>query len=344
NGVLPQTLHVGEPSSKVDWSAGAVELLTESREWVPGADRVRRAGVSSFGVSGTNAHVILEQAPEGQESAEESEPVAPAAVPWVLSGRSGEALRGQAARLASLVESGGADLSPVDVGLSLAAGRAAFDHRAVLVAGDRNGLTAATAAVARGEDAPAGVVTGTAHGVRDRVVFVFPGQGSQWAGMAVGLLDSSPVFAERFGECAAALAAYVDWVPEDVLRGRAGAPSLDRVDVVQPMLWAVMVSLAAVWRAHGVEPAAVVGHSQGELAAAVVAGVLSVEDGARIVALRSQLIGRELAGRGGMVSLPLAEDAALELIEPWVGRVGVATMNGPRSTVVAGEAEALDEL
>ncbi|WP_159037362.1 acyltransferase domain-containing protein, partial [Streptomyces sp. NRRL S-4] len=176
------------------------------------------------------------------------------------------------------------------------------------------------------------------------VVFVFPGQGSQWVGMAVGLLDSSGVFAERFGECAAALAPFVEWVPVDVLRGCEGAPSLDRVDVVQPMLWAVMVSLAEVWRVSGVRPAAVVGHSQGELAAAVVAGVLSVEDGARIVALRSGLIGRELAGQGGMVSVAVGEGAAVELIGPWVGRIDVATVNGPRSTVVAGEAAALDEL
>ncbi|WP_250293350.1 acyltransferase domain-containing protein, partial [Streptomyces atroolivaceus] len=141
-----------------------------------------------------------------------------------------------------------------------------------------------------------------------------------------------------------ALGPYIDWVPVDVLREREGAPSLDRVDVVQPMLWAVMVSLAEVWRAHGVRPVAVVGHSQGELAAAVVAGVLSLGDAARIVALRSRLIGRELAGRGGMVSLPLAEGAVGKLIGPWSGRVSVATVNGPRSTVVAGEVVALDEL
>ncbi|MET3988244.1 beta-ketoacyl synthase N-terminal-like domain-containing protein, partial [Streptomyces sp. PvR034] len=344
NGVLPQTLHVGEPSSKVDWSAGAVELLTESREWVPGADRVRRAGVSSFGVSGTNAHVILEQAPETTESAEESETVAPAAVPWVLSGRGAEALRGQAARLASLVEAGGADLSPVDVGLSLAAGRAAFDHRAVLVAGDRNGLTAATAAVARGEDATAGVVTGTAHGVRDRVVFVFPGQGSQWAGMAVDLLDSSTVFAERMAECGRALAEFVDWDLLDVVRQVEGAPSLERVDVVQPVSWAVMVSLAELWQSFGVKPSAVVGHSQGEIAAACVAGGLSLRDGARVVALRSQAIAGSLAGLGGMMSvaLPLAEVES-RLVR-WEGRLEVAALNGPTSVVVAGEPEALDEL
>ncbi|MET3988095.1 type I polyketide synthase [Streptomyces sp. PvR034] len=342
HGVVPGTLHVDEPTPKVDWSSGAVELVTEGRAW-PETGRVRRAGVSSFGVSGTNAHVIVEQAPVvEQEQAPVGEPVG-GVVPWALSGKSAEALREQALRLREFVTSASADVSLVDVGHALVSSRAGLEHRAVVLGSDREELLAALAAVAAGEPAE-DVVSGVRADREDGVVFVFPGQGAQWAGMAVGLLDSSPVFAERFGECAAALTAFVDWVPEDVLREREGAPSYDRVDVVQPMLWAVMVSLAAVWRAHGVEPAAVVGHSQGELAAAVVAGVLSVEDGARIVALRSQLIGRELAGRGGMVSLPLAEDAALELIEPWSGRVSVATINGPRSTVVAGEAAALDEL
>ncbi|WP_354384364.1 type I polyketide synthase [Streptomyces sp. PvR034] len=342
HGVVPGTLHVDEPTPKVDWSSGAVELVTEGRAW-PETGRVRRAGVSSFGVSGTNAHVIVEQAPVvEQEQAPVGEPVG-GVVPWVLSGKSAAGLRGQAVRLREFVASASADVSLVDVGHALVSSRAGLEHRAVVLGSDREELLAALAAVAAGEPAE-GVVSGVRReGVSD-AVFVFPGQGAQWAGMAVELLDSSPVFAERFGECAAALRAFVDWVPEDVLREREGAPSYDRVDVVQPMLWAVMVSLAAVWRAHGVEPAAVVGHSQGELAAAVVAGVLSLEDAARIVALRSQLIGRELAGQGGMVSLPLAEDAALELIEPWAGRISVATINGPRSTVVAGEAAALDEL
>ncbi|MFD7028398.1 type I polyketide synthase [Streptomyces sp. NPDC059917] len=340
HGVVPGTLHVDEPTPKVDWSAGAVELVTEGRAW-PQTGRVRRAGVSSFGVSGTNAHVIVEQAPEvEQEQVPVAEP-AGGVLPWALSAKSAAGLRGQAVRLREFVSS--SDVSLVDVGHSLVSTRSGLEHRAVVLGSDREGLLAALEAVAAGEPGE-GVVSGVRREGASDVVFVFPGQGAQWAGMAVGLLDSSPVFAERFGECAAALTAYVDWVPQDVLREREGAPSYDRVDVVQPMLWAVMVSLAALWRAHGVEPAAVVGHSQGELAAAAVAGVLSLEDAARIVALRSQLIGRELAGRGGMVSLPLAEDAALELIAPWSGRVSVATVNGPRSTVVAGEAEALDEL
>ncbi|MFD7306271.1 type I polyketide synthase, partial [Streptomyces pharetrae] len=189
HGVLPRTLHVGEPSSKVDWSAGAVELLTEAREWPSADDRPRRAGVSSFGVSGTNAHVILEQAPEARRSV----PVEPVAVPWVLSGRGSEALRGQAVRLLARVERD-ADLSPVNVGWTLTEGRAALDDRAVLVGADRDALEAGLRALAHGESA-AGLVQGTTSGSGGRVVFVFPGQGAQWAGMGVELLDTAPVFA-----------------------------------------------------------------------------------------------------------------------------------------------------
>ncbi|MFE7595266.1 type I polyketide synthase, partial [Kitasatospora sp. NPDC057512] len=240
HGVLPRTLHVDRPSSHVDWSAGAVELLTEAREW-PQTGRPRRAGVSSFGISGTNAHVIVEQAPEEQATerpAEEQAPSAGTGAPWLLAGRTEAAVRAQAGRLAEHLEAHPA-LAAVDVAHSLATGRSAFPHRAVVVGADR----AALAAYAAGQD-PAAVVAGTAD-VTGRTVFVFPGQGSQWVGMAVELLDTEPVFAQRITECADALAEFTDWKLIDVLRGAEGAPGYDRVDVVQPALWAVMVSLAA---------------------------------------------------------------------------------------------------
>ncbi|WP_327690142.1 type I polyketide synthase [Streptomyces tubercidicus] len=347
---LPATLHADEPSPHVEWSSGAVELLTEARPWTLDEDHPRRAGISSFGISGTNAHVIVEQVDEperaesagGAESAGEGESVSSSSdsvggvlVPWVVSGRSADALVAQAGRLASWVA--GAGWSPVEVGWSLVASRSSFEHRAVVVGSDTDELAAKL-----GELNPSSVAA-AAKGDPGRTVFVFPGQGSQWAGMAVELLDSSPVFAERLAECEAALEPFTDWSLREVLRGVEGAPGLDRVDVVQPVLWAVMVSLAEVWRAHGVEPAAVVGHSQGEIAAACVAGALSLEDGARVVALRSKAI-RALSGRGGMASVALPSSDVSELIEPWDGRVSVAAVNGPSSVVVSGDAEALEEL
>ncbi|WP_159043183.1 acyltransferase domain-containing protein, partial [Streptomyces sp. NBRC 110028] len=169
-------------------------------------------------------------------------------------------------------------------------------------------------------------------------VLVFPGQGSQWAGMGAALLEDSPVFAARVAECAQALGRYVDWSLTDVLRGTPDAADLDRVDVVQPVLWAVMVSLAAVWDHHGITPAAVIGHSQGEIAAAVVAGALSLDEGAKIVALRSQTL-RKLAGRGAMASLAMSQNHAEHLLTS-LGQtaesVGVAAVNGPGSVVVSG--------
>ncbi|MEU7137788.1 type I polyketide synthase, partial [Streptomyces sp. NPDC046261] len=329
HGVLPQTLHVDEPTPHVDWTVGAVELLTESTQW-PQTGAPRRAGVSSFGVSGTNAHVILEQpsAVAGPGTDRVGLPV----IPWVLSGQGEDALRAQAERLRSLVDRL-PELDPVDVGWSLVSTRTLLPHRAVVAGADREELLRALDAVALGEPAQ-GVVTGIA-GPSSAAVFVFPGQGSQWTGMALELIESSPVFAERMRECAQALSAFVDWSLFDVL---ADEEALRRVDVVQPALWAVMVSLAELWRSYGVTPAAVVGHSQGEIAAACVAGGLSLEDGARIVALRSKAL-LALSGRGGMVSVPLPADQLR-------GRDGlsIAAGNGPASTVVSGGNDVLDAL
>nr|APD71816.1 type I polyketide synthase 3 [Streptomyces sp.] len=337
HGVLPQSLHIDEPTPHVDWESGAIALLREQTAW-PETTHPRRAGVSSFGFSGTNAHVIVEQAPEAEVAVEPEAdgrsgmPV----VPWALSGKSAAALRAQAERLAGRLAAV-PDVDPVDVGWSLASTRAGLEHRAVVL-GDH---AAGVGAVASGSLA-AGVVTGSVVG--GKTVFVFPGQGSQWVGMAAELLESSPVFASRVGECAKALEPFTDWSLVDVLRGADGAPTLDRVDVVQPALFAVMVSLAEVWRAAGVRPGAVIGHSQGEIAAACVAGVLSLEDAARVVALRSQAIGRVLAGLGGMVSVPLPARDVRERIASWgEERISVAAVNGPSSVVVSGEVQALDE-
>ncbi|WP_448330697.1 type I polyketide synthase [Streptomyces sp. DSM 41534] len=344
HGLLPQTLGVDEPSSHIDWTAGAVELLTEARPW-PETGRPRRAGVSSFGLSGTNAHIILEQAPVAgadDETPEGDARLAVAVVPWVLSAKSDAGVRGQAARLLALM-AGATDPATADIGLSLVTTRAAFDRRAVVLGADRTALVKGLTALAEGREAT-GVVRGAVVGSDARVAFVFPGQGSQWVGMAAGLLESSPVFAERVGECAAALAPFVEWSLGDVLRGGEGAAeALERVDVVQPVLFAVMVSLAGLWRSYGVEPAAVIGHSQGEIAAACVAGALSLEDAARVVALRSRAL-RALSGRGGMVSVSLPVEVVRERLVRWGERLSVAAVNGPSAVVVSGDADALDEL
>ncbi|MFG2619449.1 type I polyketide synthase [Streptomyces sp. NPDC048507] len=338
---LPRTLHATEPTPEVDWSGGAVELLTETRPW-PALDRPRRAAVSAFGVSGTNAHVILEQAPPATEPVEPADArpsvLGSPALPWVLSATSGEALREAAGRLFDRMP----DAPAADIGRSLVTTRAVWEERAVVLADGTGAHLPALGALARGEGDPR-VVRGTAD-TRGRTVFVFPGQGAQWAGMAAGLWESSPVFAQWMDRCAAALAPLTDWSLAEVIRGADGAPGLDRVDVVQPASWAVGVSLAGLWRSCGVEPAAVVGHSQGEIAAACVAGALSLDDGAALVTLRSKLIAEELSGHGGMVSVALSPADTAGRISRWDGRISVAANNSRRSTVVSGDPQALAEL
>ncbi|MFS8364371.1 type I polyketide synthase, partial [Streptomyces sp. CWNU-52H] len=347
HGMLPATLYAEEPSPHIDWSSGGVRLLDRSRAW-PRSGRVRRAAVSSFGISGTNAHVIVEEAPPVPAESDAARAELPV-VPWVLSGRGRAALRGQAEQLVAFVEAR-PEVSATTVGASLVTGRATHTHRAVVAGTTRQELLDAVRALARG--------TGDAGAVRGddtvpRTVFVFPGQGSQWVGMAVELLAEEPVFAARMRECGAALEPYLD-VP--LLRVLDDAAALERVDVVQPALWAVMVSLAAVWESYGVRPAAVVGHSQGEIAAAVVAGALSLADGARVVALRSRVIAAELAGHGGMAAVAAPEDEVRRLMadltdseagsgaDSVTGSVAVAAVNGPTATVVSGTPEGLAAL
>ncbi|MFJ8743085.1 type I polyketide synthase [Embleya sp. NPDC127516] len=347
---LPRSLHIAEPTPHVDWSSGAVRLLREARPW-PRIDRPRRTAVSSFGVGGTNAHIILEQAPP-EPDRPRAAPAAPTAgeptgtaeiagrpLPWMISGAGRAGLRAQALRVADFLTSDPQAPDP-DLAYSLLSSRAALADRAVVVAPDRTAAIAGLATLADGDQGPnAALGTATA---RDRVTFVFPGQGSQWPGMATELIRSSPVFRESIDACADCIAPHVDWSPTKVLRGEADPSILDRVDVVQPALFAVMVSLAAVWRSFGVEPAAVVGHSQGEIAAAHVAGALSLEEAARIVALRSRAL-RVLAGTGGMVSVVAPVEQVRRCLAPWDGAVSVAAVNGPRSVVVSGEPVALRE-
>ncbi|HYQ63342.1 type I polyketide synthase [Actinophytocola sp.] len=314
---LPATLHVNEPSSHVDWTAGAIELLTDGRTW-PAGERPRRAGISSFGISGTNAHVII----EGGEALDENR-VDGTAV-WLVSGRTEQAALDAVTRLRNHVRTNPL-LGTANVARSLR-GRATFPHRAGAVATDVQGFLAAL-------NDP---ITGYAD-VTGRPVLVFPGQGAQWAGMGLALARESAVFAARLDECAAALSAVVDWSLLDVL---GDAEALKRVDVVQPALWAVYVSLAALWESYGLRPAAVIGHSQGEIAAAAVSGALSLADAATVVALRSRAI-RAITGIGGMASIALP---AGEVAGRLPDGVSVAAVNGPAATVVSGDVTGITDL
>jgi acyl transferase domain-containing protein len=367
NQMLPRTLHLDAPSSMVDWSLGDVSLLSEPVGWTPG-ERPRRAGISSFGVSGTNVHMIVEEAPPPSGSAPltstpsgsarvTSTPSDPPHVtvdsprsdlgllkegvtPCTISAKSVQALREQAARLRDwLAERPDSDV--LDIGCSLASTRSAFDYRAVVLAADLPELIAGADALARGEASVSiGHVVNPGKG---DIAFVFPGHGSQWAGMALQLLEGSPVFARHIRACEEALRPHQGWALTDVLLQAPGAPSLERIDVVQPVLFATMVSLAGLWRACGVVPDAVVGHSQGEIAAAHVAGGLSLEDAARIVALRSRVLAK-LAGKGAMSSVALGAGDLEAWLVRYSGRVVIAVANGPRSTVLSGDADALAEL
>ncbi|WP_405493910.1 SDR family NAD(P)-dependent oxidoreductase [Nocardia sp. NBC_00511] len=334
HGVLPKTLYADEPSTHIDWTAGRVELLTAQRDW-PTVDRPRRAAVSAFGISGTNAHVILEQAPE---SATDVGGGGDGPVVWLVSGRTPAALAGQARRLRDFV-AGDPLLDVHDVARSLASQRSRFDHRAAVVGADRDQLLEGLTALLEQAPSPA-VVTGVVTGVPRRTVLVFPGQGAQWLGMGRQLLDCSPVFARKMAECDAVFSPLVDWSLFAVLAGTDGAPPLERVDVVQPVLFAVMVSLAELWRSVGVVPDAVVGHSQGEIAAACVAGALSLEDAARVVVLRSAAL-IAVSGRGGMITVSLPVDQVTSLLAGY-DELSVAAINGPQATVVSGAAGQLE--
>ncbi|MER7173081.1 type I polyketide synthase [Streptomyces mesophilus] len=337
------------------------EVLRATRPWPGTAQRPRRAGVSSIGMGGTNAHVILEQAPTPYEAAHDAphnashdavedaprnashdatgRPDAPVA--WVLSARSESALRAQAARLHERVAADPV-VSREDVAHALVSTRTAFEHRAVVVADDREEALAGLTDLAAG-DTGTRVIRGTATGPAGPVVLVFPGQGSQWAGMGRQLYAQSEVFARSIDACSRALEPWQDWSLVDLVTGAASAPSLEDGDsVVQPALFSVMVSLAHLWRSLGVVPDAVVGHSQGEIAAACVAGALSLEDAARVVALRSQALA-PLVGQGGMSAVGASQQWVEERLVRWAGRLSVAVANGPASVVISGDPGALDE-
>ncbi|WP_432116494.1 type I polyketide synthase [Streptomyces sp. S1] len=301
HGVVPATLHADEPSPMIDWSAGAVELLTEARTW-PTADRPRRAAVSSFGVSGTNAHVVLEQAPEA--SVAPGEGVAPVVVPWVVSGRTAGALRDQVERVRTFAAE--SDVRPVDVGASLVSSRSVFEHRAVVV----------------GDETVEGVAGS------GRVGVMFTGQGAQRAGMGKELYEAFPTFAKAFDE----VLSHLDEGLREVVFSGEG---LDETGNTQPALFALEVALYRLVESWGVKPEVLTGHSIGEIAAAHVAGVLSLEDASKLVSARGRLM-QALPAGGAMVAVQASEETVLPLLAGREAEAGIAAVNGPESVVIAG--------
>ncbi|WP_189167811.1 type I polyketide synthase, partial [Sphaerisporangium melleum] len=368
NGVLPRTLHVDEPSSHVDWSAGAVELLTEARSWER-AEAPRRAAVSAFGFSGTNAHMILEEAPAGPAVADgDAEPdgLRVPLVPWVVSARDAQALAAQADRLAtwaaehltapdatmsplggpSPVDAGVAarsaartGWSPADVGWSLATTRAVLDHRAVVVGADGEELLAGLRALAEGRTVP-GTVTGTGTG--GKIALLFAGQGSQRVGMGAGLAAAFPVFSDALDDVCKVLDPLVERPVRDVMfTGPAGA--LDATGMTQPALFAFEVALYRLLTSLGVTPDVLVGHSVGEIAAAHVAGVLSLADACTLVAARSWLM-QSLPEGGAMLAVAAGEETVLPLLAGREDRAGLAAVNAPDAVVVSGTAEVIEDI
>ncbi|GAA1394563.1 hypothetical protein GCM10009662_05130 [Catellatospora coxensis] len=330
HGELPPTLHVDAPTPHVDWSSGAVRLLTEARPW-PRGDRPRRAGVSAFGISGTNAHVILEEAPASPPVAS---PQAPAVVPWPLSARTPEALRAQAARLHEAVAAGA---DPVAVGWSLAHTRARLDHRAVVSGTGHEHLLDGLARLARGETGP-----GAAAGQRGagRVAVLFTGQGAQRVRMGLDLAAAFPAYRDAFDQVCSALDPLL---PRPLREVVASGTGLGETGFAQPALFAVETALFRLLESWGVRPAVLAGHSVGEIAAAHVAGVLPLPDAARLVAARGTLM-QALPAGGAMVAVRAPEEEVLPLVAAHAATVAIAAVNGPSSVVVSGAQDAVEQI
>jgi myxalamid-type polyketide synthase MxaD len=339
--LIPPSLHHDEPSPRVPWDRLPLVIARRLEPW-PEEFSPAYAGVNSFGVTGTNAHVVLEEAPRREPARPHGEPACAETRLLPLSAKTPEALRALADRWVTCLDADGAVAGVRELCFTAGVRRTQHSQRLAVVGGTRAELADRLGAFVRGESR-SGVVLGRASDTRPRVVFVFPGQGSQWLGMGRALLATEPVFAEALERCERALAPHVTWSLLDELSAESGRSQLERIDVVQPVLFAIQVALATLWRAWGVEPDAVVGHSMGEVAAAHVAGALSLEDAARVIATRSRLL-RAIAGRGAMAMVELSLDDARTALAGREDRLSIAVSNGARSTVLSGDTAALDEV
>jgi acyl transferase domain-containing protein/acyl carrier protein len=336
HAAIPPSLHFREPNPSIPWDTMPLVMAHEGRLW-PAADGPRLAGVNSFGITGTNAHVVL-QSHEARVEGQRPAPRRPAQL-LTLSARSRDALAAAAQRWAGFLRASDGAAFP-DLCFTAAVHRAHHEHRVAVVA--RTNVEAAELLDAfAGGESRAGVSTGIASAPARKVVFVFPGQGSQWPGMGRGLFVQEPVFAAALSKCDAAVRQEAGWSVIAELHAAESASRLQQIDVVQPVLFSIQVALAALWRSWGVEPDAVVGHSMGEIAAAHVAGVLTLEDAVRIICRRSVLL-RRTSGRGAMAVAELSIDEARAALAGYEDRLSVAVSNSPRSTVLSGEPAALD--
>ncbi|WP_455770689.1 thioester reductase domain-containing protein [Streptomyces chartreusis] len=335
HGVLPRTLHVDRPTPMVDWSSGAVELLTEAREWPARAAAPRRAAVSAFGVSGTNAHVILEEAPAADSAAPEPPERSLPALPWFLSAPDEDALRDQARRLQAHMAAH-PEQSATDLAHSLATTRTLHDRRAVLTGADRDDLADALRQLT---DTPTSLAAPARPG---GLAVVFSGQGAQRVGMGRGLYEAFPVFAGALDEVCGVLDPLLGGSLKGVLF-EADESVLGETGWTQPALFAFEVALFRLVESWGVRPDFVAGHSVGELVAAHVAGVLGLGEAGRLVAARAGLM-QALPAGGVMVAVEATEAEVLAAIGDRGDAVGVAAVNGPSAVVLSGAEDAVEEV
>ncbi len=339
---IPPNLHLRRPNPLIGWEQIPAHVPTELTPW-PANGRPRLAGLSSFGFSGTNAHVIVEEAPEaGQQPPAEA---TRAAHLLPLSARSPEALQALAGQYAAFLNGlpeRGDGPALADVCFTAGQRRSHHDFRVAVTGRDPRDLAEQLHAYQQGETRPTLIAGRALAGQRHKVAFVFPGQGGQWLGMARGLMRAEPVFRQAIEACDQAIRRYADWSVLEQLTSDGPDSRLEaEIDVIQPALFAVQVALAALWRAWGVEPAAVVGHSMGEVAAAHVAGALSLDDAARVICRRSQRM-RRVSGQGAMAVVGLSLEDAEKALHGYEGRLSTAVSNGPRTTVISGDPAALD--